>query len=88
MGVVRCLRNQKITEKIILRFFFLLIFVYEAALTSEVNMALCSLGVSTLSPGNISRQNVSIEWRPIQSYFSCEVKKSGVGGFSKKLRNF
>ena len=42
MGVARCLRNQKITEKIILS-----MFVFEGALISEVNMALCSLGVST-----------------------------------------
>ena len=33
--------NKKITESI---------FVFEAALTSEVNLASCSLGVSTLSP--------------------------------------
>ena len=63
-GWVRCLRNQKTTEKIIFRIIFINFCIWGC---SDLwgQHGIMQPGVSTLSPWTISRQNVSLEWRPI-----------------------
>ena len=70
VGVARCLRNQKMTKKLFSNFFH---FFFHLRLLWPPRST-CSLGVSTLNPWSISRQNVILsekkaEWVGFQKNY-------------------